>query len=344
MASEKAVEWLVPPDAAGQTIREFLADALPLDPVSFARHVLGRGRVFVNEEKAGPRARVEKGAVVRVEALESERASFRVANIAPDILYEDEHILALNKPSGCTVVPRRNRRDCPFQNGIVAYLRQSPEALAAATRSRYRPRAVHRLDQCTSGVVIEAKTRAGELRVARQFQERAVVKEYLAVVLGEMADDEGRIEAPIGPVRGDLARMRVDEKRGRPSLTTCAVEERFRGFTFVRAFPETGRRHQIRVHLAHAGHPVVADSVYGGGPSLMLSSVKRSYRLARGRTEKPLIERAALHASAITFLPVGDETALRIEAPLPDDMALLLKMLRKYASGGMQMADPCHSP
>ena len=76
----------------------------------------------------------------------------------------------------------------------------------------------------------------------------------------------------------------------------------------------------------------------------MLSSVKRSYRLARGRTEKPLIERAALHASAITFLPVGDETALRIEAPLPDDMALLLKMLRKYASGGMQMADPCHSP
>jgi len=324
----------VPPEAAGKPLRLFLRDALPLENESLLRHLMSTGKVLVDETRSSARRVLNARQIVTVLDLRMEREKFSVASLPPDVLYEDEHILALNKPSGCTVVPKRNSHSCAFQNGILEYLRASAKSLASAMDARYRPRALHRLDRDTSGVVLEAKLRPGELAIARQLQEHAIQKEYLAVVRGEPHSDSGEVSLPVADVAGDLSRMRVSLKTGKPSLTYYEVLERFRGFALVLARPYTGRRHQIRLHLAHIGHPIVADESYGGGAELRLSSFKRRYSRARGEAEKPLIDRVALHARAIVFVPVGATEPIRVEAPLPKDMQLLLKMLRKYAIGG----------
>ena len=324
----------VTPKAVGKPLRLFLRDALPLENEGLLRHLMSTGKVLVDETPSSARRVLDADQAVTVLDLDSERRQFSVATLPADVVYEDAHILALNKPPGCTVVPKRNSHSCAFQNGVLEYLRASEKSLASAIEARYRPRALHRLDRDTSGVVLEAKLRPGELAIARQLQAHTIQKEYLAVVRGEPHADSGEVNLPIADVEGDLSRMRVSEKTGKPSLTYYEVLERFRGLALVLARPYTGRRHQIRLHFAHLGHPIVADETYGGGAELMLSSIKRPYRLGRGETEKPLIDRVALHARAIVFVPVGSTEAIRVEAPLPKDLQLLLKALRKYARGG----------
>jgi len=323
------------PQAAGQTLRTFLGDALPLDPEEFIRHLVVSGKVLVGDAPADTKRVLHAGETIAVQNLSLERKTFRTEVIRAEVLYEDNHILVLNKPAGCTVVRERSSGMCAFQNGVLEHLRRLPASAEAAARDRYRPRAVHRLDRDTTGAVVFAKSRAGELWLAQQFQERTVAKEYLAVVHAELASDSGTVEAGVASAPGTLERMCIDDGKGKPSATRYEVAERFRGYTLVRAFPHTGRRHQIRVHFAHIGHPLVADRTYGGGNSFMLSSVKRGYRMRReDETEKPIIARPALHASAIMFLPVGTAQPTRVEAPLPRDFRVLLKMLRKYAAGG----------
>ena len=139
---------------------------------------------------------------------------------------------------------------------------------------------------------------------------------------------------PLAAHEHELERVFVDERYGKSAVTPYEVVERFRGFTLVRAQPQTGRRHQVRIHFSHIGYPIVADRVYGGGDAVLLSSFKRRYRLRRGEEEKPILARPALHASSVTFLPVGAAAPVRVEAPLPRDFEVLLKMLRKYAVGG----------
>ena len=325
------MEFVVSAGEAGQRLNVFLGDSLPLDAESFLRHLVASGKVSVDGSPCNGRRTLRQGDTVIVAGLCSERRESHVRIVPVDVLYEDDHILALNKPAGCTAVRKRNAGACTFQDGILEYLRRSKTTFEAAMRARYRPRAIHRLDYDTSGAIIEAKTRAGELHLARQFQDRTIGKEYLAVVHGESLEDSGTIDAPIAAVPHDLARMRISEKSGKPSSTQYEVIERFKGFALVRAQPQTGRRHQIRIHFAHAGHPIVADETYGGGRELMLSSIKSRYRIRRGEAEKPLIARQALHANALTFLPVASPERLRVEAPPPRDFELLLKMLRKYA-------------
>ncbi len=325
------LELTVPPAAAGQVLRVFLADSLPLDPEDFLRQVLVEGKVTLEGEPVFSREVMRTGQVVQVHGLAEARAAYKGEVVRAAVLYEDEHLLVLNKPAGCTVVRERRSDVCPFQSGVLAHLRKSPASAEAALRTRYRPRAVHRLDRETTGAVIVAKSREGERHLALQFQERTIRKEYLAIVCGEPADDRGEIDVVISERAGDIERMSTGGREGKKSLTAYEVVERFNGYALVRAEPKTGRRHQIRLHLAHIGHPVLADRLYGGGTELLLSSLKRRYKLSSGEKEKPLIARPALHAHALEFLPVGRETPLRIEAPLPRDMEVALKMLRKHA-------------
>ena len=327
------IEFAVTPDSSGQRLRIFLGDAMPLDPEEFVRHLISTGKALVNGCSSPADRPLRKGDIVAVEDVDEERKNFAYDSVQAAVLYEDEDVIVLDKPAGCTVVPERNVRGCPFINGVLDHLKRSHESEAAGRR-RYRPRPVHRLDRDTTGAIVVAKSRRGELHLAAQFQTGAVRKKYLAVVHGEPARESGRIDAPVGSVPRDITRMAVDHERGKPAFTEYEVAERFRGFALVRAFPLTGRRHQVRLHLAHIGHPVVADDAYGGSAALMLSTIKRGYRRKRDRPEKPLVGRPALHAEAITFLPAGGEDPITVEAPLPYDMRVLLKMLRKYARRG----------
>lgn len=328
------MEFLVPPDLAGQTLRVFVGDALPLEPENIVRQVIITGNVTVDGETSDPKRVLREGETVVVQNLSAVRHQHGADVVRAPVLYEDEHLLIFNKPAGCTVVRERSAETCPFQNGVLEHLRKSPAA-EAINRARYRPRAVHRLDRDTTGAVIVAKSRAGELHLFPQFQERRIVKEYLALVHGEMLKDADTIEAFVASEPGSLDRMSIDERHGKHAVTHYEVLERFRGYTYLRARPHTGRRHQIRIHLAHIGYPIVADRVYGGGNQMLLSSIKRGYRLRdKEQVEKPLIARPALHAAAITFLPVDAAEPVRVEAPLSKDMQVLLKMLRKWAIQG----------
>jgi RluA family pseudouridine synthase len=274
------------------------------------------------------------GQNVAIAGLATAHREFKTEIIRAPVLYEDDLVVVLNKPAGCTVVRERHSEACPFQNGVLEHVRHSPPYAAIAQRESYRPRAVHRLDRDTTGAVIFVKSREAELHLSHQFRDRIIQKEYLAILHGELLTDTGSVEVPIAAHEHELERVFVDERYGKPAVTPYEVVERFRGFTLVRARPQTGRRHQVRIHLSHIGYPIVADRVYGGGNGVLLSSFKRRYRVKHGEEEKPILARPALHASAITFFPVAASAPVRVEAPLPRDFELMLKMLRKYAVGG----------
>jgi RluA family pseudouridine synthase len=332
--AEENILLVVPARCAGQNLRVFLGDALPLEPEEFVRHLIVSGNVSVDGGTSDPKRVLRAGEGVAVAGPASARREFRTEIIRAPVLYEDEHLVVLNKPAGCTVVRERHSEACPFQNGVLEHVRRSPAYAAIAQRESYRPRAVHRLDRDTTGAVIFAKSREAELHLTRQFRERTIKKEYLAVLHGELPADAGSVEAPLAAHEHELERVFVDERHGKPAVTPYEVVERFRGFTLVRALPQTGRRHQVRIHFSHIGYPIAADRVYGGGNAVLLSSFKRGYRAKRGEEETPLLARPALHASALTFFPVAAATPIRVEAPLARDFQVLIKMLRKYAVGG----------
>jgi 23S rRNA pseudouridine1911/1915/1917 synthase len=330
--AQNSRKLIVPEDCAGLRVDRFLGDEYPLVSEDVIREIFAREGVLIDDEVCDPTRTLRKGSTVEIRGFEEALASVKVQTIAADVIYEDDDILILNKPTGCTVTRERNATGCPFRDGILEYLSQSPRADRIIS-DRYRPRAIHRIDRDTTGAIMFAISRRGELAMARQFQDRTIDKEYMAIVHGEVYDDEGKINIRISPHAKDVSRMRLDPRHGKPALTKYKVGERFRSFTRLRVWPHTGRRHQIRIHLAHIGHSIVADATYEGSAPL-LSHIKRGYRPKHGRPEKPLTERTALHAHCLTFLPCGQDTPVRVEAPLPKDMGVLLKMLRKFGQGG----------
>ena len=195
-------------------------------------------------------------------------------------------------------------------------------------------RLVHRIDRDTSGVLLLARTSDSQRALTRQFMDRTVAKTYLAIVRGSPADSAGRIDAPVGEMRGNLVRVCVNPRRGKPAVTDWEVLERFVGYTLLRCRPLTGRQHQIRLHMQIAGMPLAVDDLYGGSSGILLSSFKHDYKLGRGREERPLIARLTLHAESIEFDHPSQGKRMRFEAPLPKDFRATLNQLRKYASGG----------
>jgi len=234
-----------------------------------------------------------------------------------EILHDDDAIIVINKPAGYTLVPARGEGSTPLREEITKHIGK-------------KSLLVHRLDRGTSGVCILAKTKDAQRELSGQFSTHTVHKEYHALVVGEIKDDVAAIDAPIGPDRKRPKFMAVNGRAAKDAVTEFRVLERYRGYTLVAVFPRTGRTHQIRVHLAHVGHPCAVDRNYGGRKRLLLSEMKESYKLKSGKPEKPLIERVTLHAAAITFKhPTGNEE-LTITAEHPKDFALAIKMMRRW--------------
>jgi RluA family pseudouridine synthase len=240
-----------------------------------------------------------------------------------EILYRDDRLVAVFKPAGVATIPGRDESD-----SILEQLGRQLN-LPSTGDADPRVRVVHRLDKETSGVLLFALDRAAQQHVSHQFQNNTVEKEYLALVRGRPAEKAGVVDAPIAPHPTSAKRMAVAKHGGRPARTEWRVEETFRGLALLRCFPKTGKTHQIRVHLAHAGMPLAIDPLYGSAQPIFLSQFKRDYRPTRGETERPLIARLTLHAEKLRVRDVADRS-VEIVAPPPKDFRATVNQLRRH--------------
>jgi len=314
VAETQQLEWLIEDDAAGMRLDRFLTQRGELGTRSRVHRLIAEGHVRVGDRplKAGSVLRRGERVVVRVPATPPPRAM--PAPIALDVLYEDEALLAIDKPAGLVVHPAPGHWQGTLVSALLHRWSPPPPDLDPA-----RLGIVHRLDKDTSGVLLVAKTAAALAELGRQFHDRETDKRYLALVWGVPRHRHGTVDEPIGRHPVHRQRMAV-RSRGRAAVTRYEVLESWARCALVRAYPETGRTHQIRVHLAALGHPVVADPLYARG--------RKSAAVAMGRQ--------ALHAESIAFRhPVSGEP-LRIAAPLPADFASALAVLRgvPLTSGG----------
>jgi RluA family pseudouridine synthase len=232
------------------------------------------------------------------------------------LLWIDDNLLAINKPAGLPTLPDGYDPHAPH--------------VKRALESHYGPLwIVHRLDRDTSGVLALARTPTIHRNLSLQFENRTVAKIYHALVSGSPPWEERRVTLPLRPDADRQHRTLVDARQGKPAITNLRVLERFGSYTLVEAQPETGRAHQIRVHLASLGLAVVADALYGSGSGVYLSHIKPRYKPSRTQ-EAPLLGRLGLHACALKIQHPDTGDFINLEAPYPKDLTTTLRNLRKF--------------
>ncbi|HEY4880778.1 MAG TPA: 23S rRNA pseudouridine(1911/1915/1917) synthase RluD [Steroidobacteraceae bacterium] len=306
----------LPPAAAGLRLDQALAAALPQYSRARLQRWIRQGAVRNAGKAVRARDRVVGGEQIVVEALFEPDRSVGAEMLPLDIVHQDRDLLVLNKAAGVVVHPGAGNREHTLQNALLGH----DPALACVPRAGL----VHRLDKETSGLLIVARTPEVHTRLVAQLAAREIGREYLALVAG-LPTGGARIDAPIGRHRSLRTRMAV-RADGREAVTNFRIEERFRAHTLLRVRLETGRTHQIRVHLAQVGLPLVGDPVYGGRRRLIAGEAAGLNALLQS------FKRQALHAQRLTLAHPrsGDERVF--EAPLPADFETLLAALRRDAS------------
>jgi len=305
------VDVVVPAEAAGSRLDRFVATVAAVGTRSQAKRLIDGGHVRVDGVVRKSAHLVDAGARLEIELLAPEPLGAEGEALPLSVLYEDADLLAIDKPAGMVVHPAPGARRGTVVNALVHRLGE----LAGVGRPD-RPGIVHRLDRDTSGVLLVARTAAALEALARQFRARTIEKVYLAVVRGHPGAASGTIDRAIGRHRRERKRMSVHSRRGRAAVTRWTALERLAGATLVRLEPETGRTHQLRVHLAALGHPIVGDRVYGA---------RRA-----GRLDTPLaFPRQALHAAEIRFDHPSRGTRVVVRSGLPRDLQELLATLRQ---------------
>ena len=232
----------------------------------------------------------------------------------PEVIFEDDDMIVVSKPSGLTVIPDRIHPDRPTAQSILQ-------------RDYGKLFVVHRIDRGTSGVLCFARNEAAHRNLSLQFQNHTVKKVYRAIVKGRLKQKEGMVDAPIAENTVRPGTMLI-HKRGKDALTMYAVEEEFKHASLVKVEIKTGRTHQIRVHMASLGNPLLVDEVYAKAPAFFFSSIKRNYKQT-DEEERPTIARLTLHAAALTLLHPVTGQEVTFESKLPKDMETVLKLLRR---------------
>jgi 23S rRNA pseudouridine1911/1915/1917 synthase len=308
---------------AGKRIDAYLASRYPDYSRSVIQKVIDAGAVLVNEQpvKSSYKVRVED--LIRVWLPELDDEAPVPEDIPLAIVYEDESLVVVNKAPGMVVHPAKGNWEGTLVNALQFHFDN-----LSTVGGENRPGIVHRLDRDTSGLLIVVKDDHVHKLLARQFEERTIQKEYLAIVSGVPNRDSDYIDRPIGPHPTNREKMaiRLAMDGAREALTYYEVVERFARFAYVRCKPATGRTHQIRVHLAHIGHPIVADKLYSGRDRLTLGEIAGA---GHADAETILLERQALHAHSLRFVHPLTARHINLVAPLPPDMEAVLKQLRQ---------------
>ena len=289
-----------------ERLDKFLSVMLPDQSRSYLQKIIKDGNVLVNGEPKKSSYRLEDGDEVTADLPELKSPDIEPENIPLDILYEDDSILMVNKPKGMVVHPSAGHYTGTLVNAVLWHCQGQLSGINGVSR----PGIVHRIDKDTTGVLVVCKNDAAHNAVAAQLKEHSITRKYRAIVHGVLKEDEGTVDAPIGRHPTERKKMASGVKNGKRAVTHYRVLERFQGYTYVECQLETGRTHQIRVHMASIHHPLLGDTVYG--------PAKDSHHL-EGQT---------LHAMVLGLIhPVTGEY-LEVEAPLPEYFENLLKKFR----------------
>jgi len=297
------------------------------------QEVIKAGGVKVNGQPAKPSLKLAAGDLIEITLPRIAKSEIHPEDIPLNIIYEDSDIVVINKPADIIVHPARGNTHGTIANALAFHLvsaqtdkdKEYKDVKLPDALGEFRPGIVHRLDRNTTGVMILAKNNVAQWKIAKQFHDRQVEKSYLAIVHGTPDLTRDRVNAPLGVHPKTREKYSIRPETGKEAITFYEVLESFRGFSLLKLTPKTGRTHQIRVHLSYIKHPVVADDMYGGKP-VYPWQIKN----AEPAPEDPIISRCALHASTIAFTHPTTNKMVNFEAPLPDDMANLLDMLRKF--------------
>ncbi|OFW13315.1 MAG: hypothetical protein A3F70_00125 [Acidobacteria bacterium RIFCSPLOWO2_12_FULL_67_14] len=318
------VDLVVPPDADGQRLDRFIVSALEGRSRSQIQHLIAAGHVVLSRggapEKPGTKANapVREGDRVTIDLPETLPSEVAGEPLPLEILYQDADLAVLNKPAGMVVHPGAGHASGTLVNALLHHIGD-----LSGIGGEMRPGIVHRLDRGTSGVMVIAKNDAAHQELSRQFHDREVEKEYVALVWGVVQAGR-RIDEPIGRDPVNRQKMSARARRARQAVTRITRAHHLPGVTLCQVAIHTGRTHQIRVHLSAIGHPVVGDSLYGGVRRRVPGDLRALQRL----------ERPFLHAERLVFAHPRDGRRMEFTAPLPDDLTAILEDLPGWGEQG----------
>ena len=293
------------PDAEGERMDTFLARAVPGLTRSAAQKLLERGAVTLDGKPVRKNGRTVPGQELEVCLPDPEPVDVRPQNIPLDVIYEDDDLIVINKPVGMVVHPAPGHPDGTLVNALLYHCGNSLSGI----NGELRPGIVHRIDRDTSGLLVAAKNDRAHLALAAQLADHSLARVYEGVAVGALREDAGTVDAPIGRHPVDRKKMAVDPRNGRPAVTHWSVLGRYPGYTHVECRLETGRTHQIRVHMAYLGHPLLGDTVYGS---------KKPW---------PGLAGQCLHAGKLRFIHPSTGLPLELTCPRPDWFERVLRQI-----------------
>lgn len=322
--SDEPIQLTVEARADGWRVDHYLARLFPNYSRGIFQRAIAAEAVLLNGLPVKPSRRVRVNDRLDVSLLEQPDDALQPEDIPLSIVYEDESLAVINKPADMVTHPSKGHLKGTLAAAVQFHFNQLSDVAG-----QLRPGIVHRLDRDTTGVILIAKTNLAHSRISGQFERRETQKEYRAIVRGEVDRHADRIETylRVHPKAREKMLVCGAEDGARLAVTQYEVLERFRGFTYVRLMPETGRTHQLRVHLLHIGHPIVADRLYAGQKELRLADLSGPDRLATGdaAADITLISRQALHAFRLEVRHPVTDRPLVFQADLPDDIECTLE-------------------
>lgn len=300
-----SIEFVIEEKSVGERIDKFLSDSLPHLSRSYIQKLIKDGQVTVNQKNVKANYKMNAGDLLSMEEPELQEPDIVAEDIPLEVLYEDSDLLIVNKPKGMVVHPSAGHYSGTLVNALMHYCKDDLSGINGVMR----PGIVHRIDMDTTGSLLVCKNDFTHNDIAEQLKVHSITRVYHAIVHGVLKEDNGTINAPIGRHPVDRKKMSINHKNGKEAVTHYKVLKRFKNFTYIECRLETGRTHQIRVHMSSISHPLLGDAVYG--------PAKCPYKL-QGQT---------LHAKTIGITHPRTGEYLEIDAPLPEYFANLLKKL-----------------